>query len=218
MSCYEWESGTIHFSTKEWPKFRKLMITVWNNRQYEIFEVAKKAHVAAKAAAKGKRGANRDKPIMAAIAKACGSSLNQWGSIADTSCQELWDGVLRLILIKEKGKSTNTKNPQKKDLEVFPVSKNCSFDYAGCDVGFRNETRSLVWDVGENNHARDYAHEHWYTRRLFQELFQVTWTRGTGGTIVGNDEYNKDSDYEGGGGNYATHRIGPLGKEMRQAW
>ncbi len=214
MSCYEWESGSLKFPSAAWPKFRKLMITVWNDRQYEVFEVAKKAHVAAKAAAKGKRGTNRDKPVMAAIARECGSSLNKWGGIADNDCQELWDQVQRLILVKTE-KSTTTKNPQKKDLKVFPVSKDCTISYWECFVSFKNETRTLRWSVSENNHARDSAHEHWYTRRLFGELGRVVWTRGTGGKIVGNDEYNRDTGHEGGGGNYVTRSFGPLGKEVR---
>lgn len=232
MSCYEWERGTIQFSAKEWPGFRKLMIRVWNEHQEKIHEVAKKAHLAAKAAAKGKRGANRQPLVLAAIAQECGGYMDDhefqpgkkydgWGSYSvNDEAQELWGAVTSLILCGKiwKNEATDTKNPQKKNLKIYPVSKGCTISYGECSVTFDNESRSLSWYVDENNHSRYRAHEHWYTKRLFHELNQVTWTRGTGGKIIGNDEYNRDADYEGGGGNYVTHSFGPLGEREVLHW
>lgn len=68
--------------------------------------------------------------------------------------------------------------------------------------------RELHWRVGENNHAVERAHEHPVVKTLFRLLSQVHWTRGSGGEFVGNDEYNRDSDYAGGGANYVTMRFG----------
>lgn len=71
------------------------------------------------------------------------------------------------------------------------------------------DKRVVVWSVPENNHAREHGRTHPLARVLFETLGSVRWTRGTGGDIVGNDEYNRDSRDEGGGGNYVLTRFGP---------
>jgi len=68
---------------------------------------------------------------------------------------------------------------------------------------FDNDTCTVEWYVDENNHAVDRAHDHLWVKLLFRELRRIKAT----GTLVGNDEYNRDNDYEGGGGNYVTMRI-----------
>lgn len=70
----------------------------------------------------------------------------------------------------------------------------------------------VTWNVPENNHACDHAHEHHIGRAFFAALNKVTWTRGSGGVIVGNNEYSRDSYDVGGGGNYETARFGPQTK------
>lgn len=69
----------------------------------------------------------------------------------------------------------------------------------------------LTWQVDDNNHAPERAREHPLGRVLFRELAKVEWTNGTGGQIVGNDEYNSDSRDAGGGANYVVNAFGPLG-------
>lgn len=71
--------------------------------------------------------------------------------------------------------------------------------------------REVRWSSGENNHQVERAHSHPLAMALFSALQTVRWTRGTGGTLVGNDEYNSDSSSEGGGANYVTARYGPKG-------
>jgi hypothetical protein len=63
--------------------------------------------------------------------------------------------------------------------------------------------------VIENNHACERAHEDTVVSQFFSMLQRVTWVRGTGGEIVGNDEYNRDSSLAGGGGNYVNYAFGP---------
>jgi hypothetical protein len=72
--------------------------------------------------------------------------------------------------------------------------------------------RKVTWDVPGGNRAVDHARESAVGRAFFGFLGRVEWTRGTGSAgFVGNDEYNQDVDYAGGGGNYITDRFGPLG-------
>ena len=99
--------------------------------------------------------------------------------------------------------------PKKKD---FPAANSKTTKYSlgdGAYIGLDNATKSVVWSVSENNHAVERAREHFLARVLFGALEQVVWSRTTGGTIVGNDEYNsEESAYEGGGANYACIRYG----------
>lgn len=222
MSCYEWERGTIVLPAKEWAGFRKKLLTLWNEKQDELYETAKKAHLAAQAAAKGKRGKNRQPPILREIAKVCGGEVDTHGNFScrrdDSDVFEMWERVTGLILCGKpwKVEATNTKNPQKKYLKKFPISKSASIRIPDGEITFNNENRTVTWDVDENNHAKDHARGHWFARALFRALDGVDWTSKTGGVIVGNDEYNRDADYPGGGGNYITSAYGGIGKREQK--
>lgn len=69
--------------------------------------------------------------------------------------------------------------------------------------------RTVTWDVPENNHAVDRAHESRLGAAFFGALDKVVWTRGTGGELVGNDENSCDSRDSGGGSNYTTAEYPP---------
>jgi hypothetical protein len=62
---------------------------------------------------------------------------------------------------------------------------------------------TVAWDVDENNHAVDNARCTVIGVALFNEFNRITkangWTSRSGGTIVGNDEYNREADWAGGG-------------------
>lgn len=67
----------------------------------------------------------------------------------------------------------------------------------------------VQWDVPESNHAVERAREHPLAETLFDYLeHRVPWTARSGGSVVGNDEYNRDADYDGGGANYTKERYG----------
>lgn len=77
--------------------------------------------------------------------------------------------------------------------------------------------REVSWHVSENNNACERAHQHPVAKAFFSALNQVNWTRGSGGVILGNDEYNRDAGkhYDGGGGSYTVVGFGPLGAPER---
>lgn len=74
----------------------------------------------------------------------------------------------------------------------------------GSEASIALDGRKLHWAVRLNNHSVERAHEHPLGVALFRQLDRITWTRGTGGQIVGNDEYNEDYQDCGRGANYVT--------------
>lgn len=96
----------------------------------------------------------------------------------------------------------------------FPSNRTTRFRVGSeASVTFDRDRSTVTWDVPENNHAVESAHEHPTARRFFAELAKVRWTRDTGGVLAGNDEYNRDGSEVGGGQNYATIAFGPIGAE-----
>jgi len=190
MSCYQWESGEIKIPAADWSKFRTAIITCWNDHQLSLLEKAKALHAKVKAAAKGKRGKNRDE----AIRKALGTEWDLMPLVIERS----YDRDSRQETLTLKGL------PKKKDLGLLPTSKDATLDVGDASVRLCNKTRTVSWDVGENNRACEHARETFLGKELFRLLARIEWTRGTGGKIVGNDEYNRDNRDCGGGGNYVT--------------
>lgn len=113
--------------------------------------------------------------------------------------------------------------PTVAEMDRFGIKKMTNrdetFEVRGVD-GYEEATisfndRKVTWAVSENNHAVERAHDAPLSRVFFGELSKVRWTRGTGGTFVGNNEYNRDNLDSGGGANYTTSRYGPAGNDDR---
>lgn len=197
MSKYEWERGTIKIPTKEWSKFRTGIIGCWNAHQLGLLEKAKTLHAQLKAAAKGKRGSKRTEAIKAAL----GRSRHEYEhEITGLVVEQIFDHKKRLYTYTLKGL------PKKKDLGLLPTSKDARINASDACVILSNKGRTVTWDVGENNRACEHARATFLGQELFRLLGNITWTRGSGGKIIGNDEYNRDEggEYEGGGGSYVT--------------
>lgn len=194
MSCYDWEAGRILLPAAEWSRFRTTVLEAWNRDREALLHLARKAYEEIRDAQKDLRGAKRREARSEAISRVQDSPRG--------------DEVLELLGFY--GSEPKPHSPRRKDLGLLPVTRGCVFGSAwmGACIELDNSTRSVRWDVEENNRAVERAREHPVARAMFQALDRVRWTRGTGGTLVGNDEYNRDSEDEGGGANYVTARYG----------
>lgn len=201
MSCYEWERGTITIPSKKFSAFRKQIISDWNNYRLQLFEAAKLALPKIRAACKSKENWTATDTAV---------------RIAAEFTKEP-EALVALISSNEGGK-IKFASPKKKDLGLLPISKiGQALHFEDASIVFSSSANTVIWDVGENNHAREYARDHPMGRAFFRALHAMEWVRGTGGTIIGNDEYNRDADYEGGGGNYITASFGPASKLNNKA-
>jgi len=199
MSCYNWEKGTIVIPKKVWPTFRKTIIKAWNDRQDWLFNKAKACLAALRTLGKGKR------------------NFNYWRAwdygyaVAPDLCYQDRQQIGTMIF-----KNSKPRAPQKKMLNKRLISKGTELPLGdGSFISLNDEHHLVVWSVSENNHACENAREQHISQVLFRELDKISWTRGTGGKIIGNDEYNRDNDYVGGGANYIKADYGPHVKKAR---
>lgn len=189
MSRYEWESGTIKLPAKEYPSFRKAMMMAWNSRQGEMLSVARGIYPEVKQATKTMTGCTLQDFIQRKI------SARTRGN---------WRDVYNLMYNQNKFRC-----PRLSHLDLRKISIGSTLHFDEATVSFFDKNCTVEWDVTENNHSIDHAREHPIAKEFFRMLHKINWVRGTGGKIVGNDEYNRDSGYEGGGANYITQQFGP---------
>jgi hypothetical protein len=213
MSKYEWERGTLKLSVKEYAKTKKVFIDVVKKHQQDNYDKAVKLYNKIIENTKGKRGVDFH------------SSYHHC-QFDRTTSYDMFGSRENSINLDESGtfyekylsRTKKPLKPKKKDYLTKVERKDVRFESDDFSITFSDKTKTITWEVYENNHARDHAHEHPVAKALFMILKGVDWTRGTGGTIVGNDEYNQDTDYAGGGGNYITMSFGPIGKESRKSY
>ena len=216
MSCNQWESGSLKVPSAEWAPLKKRFIEAWNAEVTKRFELANELHAHLVVAGKGKRKFDYEKAARDWAESQQDSRRAHYLMFShDNERQERAYAVITRVLPYTEGAARKPRKPLKKD---FPFVRSNAVDFQSASVmdwdgrlSFKNETRTLEWEVYENNRAVDRAWEAPLGRALDNALGKVTWTRGSGGKFIGNDEYNEDADYEGGGGNYVTRRYGPLG-------
>jgi hypothetical protein len=209
MAKNEWESGSIVIPAKEWPGFKRKLRDEHDRLQRLRLELATSLSTELKTLGRGKRNFDFEEAAEDLFQK---RAVARFSPLAEESFF-----ILKSIFPTQQGaeKPLRVKplTPKKKD---FPLatSKTFAFDCDEASITLDDKERKFRWHVSENNHAVERAHEHPLAVAAFKALDRIQWTRGTGGKITGNDEYNQESRDDGGGANYATYRYGPLGKDV----
>ena len=186
MSCYEWERGEIKLPAKVASSFRKELGGIIDGYHEKAYRAALLAYQQVLAKFKGKRNVEFRGEIEDAFDAACG----RLGLPDGTRYEHFYD-VDGIFFAGDRKRP----RPVKPKLKSFPTkctpSKGIHFESS--DFSLVVKGKQIVWYVSENNHACDHAHEHPVAKALFRMLYRVKWTRGSGGEIIGSDEYRYDA-------------------------
>lgn len=238
MSCNEWEKGSIKIPSNEWAGLKAAVRKQYNQKQEMGLAMSIALYHHIKEALKGKR--NQDRLLDAAAEQAYEQGFMVTNAAKDDKTFEpeklgggrynfriipgkyeeqydFWWDVRNSVLTKKDGKLA-LKKPLKKD---WPLATNKTkvFDLGEASITFSEDSKKTVnWYVPDNNHAVDRARAYSIAQAFFSALRRITWTRGSGGTIVGNNEYNREDNDAGGGANYVVNEFGPkTAKEERNS-
>jgi hypothetical protein len=208
MSKYEWERGTLVIPDGAWDELQRGLVAEANRRLLGLRRQARDFYQQLVAAGRGCADFNYEEAWRKLTIRGYQSGRAFVITHDDDPTGELRD----LLFPDEFGLVTRPpREPHDADFKLLPndtLTFACSsFGLIALNAG----RRELTWIVQENNHASEDARGHPLAGWLFRQLGRIHWTPGTGGVIVGNDEYHRDSQSEGGGGNYAVARYGPLG-------
>lgn len=209
MSRYCWEKGAIKLPTAEWKRVRDAIAGVFNKQQEAAYALAVEVHsklLAIKAAGGSK--ALKQSAYDTLSADAANERL-----ITRVHDSHATYTILQAVqkVDEATGKVTLTV-PKKKDFPLAVSTKHTTYPVGNEGrITVDHATRTITWAVPENNHAVEHARETEMGKAFFRLMASVKWTRGTGGTLAGNDELNCDSRSEGDAANYVTARFGPEG-------
>jgi len=221
MSKHDWERGEILLSVKEFGPFRREMIAFHNQRSADLFVRAQQVYKTLKITGKGKRGFDYHSACEAIIAGAARNVYYTVNNVNDVDgISEIFDSIFPNEQVEGIGWTRSRRPKAPKRSQFTPLKTNTESVPVGDEAGisFDKKRRVVIWNVSENNHAVERAHEHSTGKEFFKLLGRVEWTRGTGGEIVGNDEYNREASHEGGGGNYVTGRYGAAERKYRESF
>ena len=232
MSCYGWEAGEIKLSAAEYKKFRDAFVATWNAERARDSVTATAIHREIVEAGKGIKGFDYWRACRDAYVRMRPSS-GRYGSVVEPEALKTMDFehlsqlMLERFVITDEARQwgryerlDKPSAPAKKDFATVPPTKAAQVRAGPAGmITFEPATRTVHWSVSENNRAVDHARESFVGRLFFSMLKRVTWTRGTGGTIYGNDEHNRERARDAGpgsGGNTVNDAFGPIGEKAQE--
>ncbi|WP_159604639.1 hypothetical protein [Agromyces humi] len=207
MSKYGWEEGEVKLPAAEFGRIRKLLEETDRARKQELFDASQEFWKSLTAKQKSDRAAYA--AALDAWEQKHTRKKYSWGGFTETE-STLPDGFDTLV-----GPNWQRDIPRrilKIDME-FPTNRTTQFrasTHHGV-ISFRREDNTVLWQVSDNNHAVEDAHDGALGQAFFKALETVKWTRNTGGVLSGNDEYNQEAMESGYGANYTTSAYGPIG-------
>ena len=218
MSKYEWERGEIKLPSAVAATFRKEFAAYVNGRIDRAFELIQKAHERVMVEYKGKRNVDFRKALGIATGELFAQNTHLFGGLdADALDREFGYNINHIYF----GNDPERVRPMKPTRVRFTVKLQPTkkMKYSDGEFTIALDGRWVCWRVSENNHAVENSHDHPVAAQFFGLLGEVPWTRGSGGEIFGNDEYNSDPENgSGAGGNYVTHSYGPQKKTSRYGY
>lgn len=210
MSNYEWERGEFRIPAAEWAGFKASVREAVNRQNALAFDAALKLHQKLTEKAKGNKSLDLRQAAWDEMATINVGSYYTPPKFCEDEVFEIVESVIKDKRLANGRTQTRLAKPTKKD---FPQHGNnvTAFRSIGCSLVLDNGSRTAVWNVSENNHAVDSARATALAKGMFAALGKVKWTRGTGGVILGNNEYHSDSGryHEGGGGSFSKESFGP---------
>lgn len=230
MSHYDWERGEFVLSTAEFRRVRNELAAAVNKMSAEDLKTAEEIYAALlqkkKTAPRGTSWHTLFNEVAFEEVKIRRYGYDSTQPRYEFNNLSAWR--LERILFEretknEAGQVVRTTDgppmkPKKKDFPVVPATKfdGVVLEDTEATITLNPKNRTLVWNVSQNNHAVDRARGHKLGGLLFSILSKVNWTRGTGGVITGNDEYNRDNKSLGGGRNLLKESFGPRGEQARE--
>lgn len=217
MSCYEYEYGTIKLSTKEFSRVRRAFAESYNawldkcfNKAVSLYEPLKEYIV--------KNKKNKDffgwskNPVYDISHHYLEKQLHNED---ETTLYKIMESLVSQKTVDGKTKYSIIK-PTKKAFKHVSLSQNEYSDLT-CYVSFIPEEKSFKWNVPENNHSVEHAWINILGKTFKQVFSKVEWSRGTGGVIFYNSEYNRENQgYDGAGGDMASKFFGPIGEKHKE--
>lgn len=204
MSRYAWEHGTITLPSGQATVLRKVMTQASEDRITAL-------------TADTTRGWDYLKSLTPAKRRA----VNTWDSVLGKLNE---DAAWLLQRYNVKTRTSGWARPTQKEIRDSVVTRRKDSDgvtatvfRCGSEATISLRGNTVTWDVPENNHAPERAADNPLAEALFRYLDRVQWTSRSGGEIIGNDEYNRDCDYAGGGGNYIVRQYGKASARRRAA-
>lgn len=209
VSHDQWEEGEFKLPSTEFSKLRQVLADQDTAEKTALFEHAQMFWKGLSAKQKSDRRAYElayaEYEEANSHVEGVAGSLRRRAQVVS----HLPDGFRRLV-----GADRRSAKPARvlKEQMSFPTNRTLEFctPNGGAVATFNRAMNTVRWAAAPNNGAVDAARPSTLRNTLFRHLDQVRWTRGTGGVVTGNHEYNEDENGQARN-DYTVAAFGPLG-------